>query len=86
MIIRTTKNFDKQYAKLDQKVKNQFKSRVELFKVSPYDPILRNHALKGNYLGYKSINVNGDVKALYTVEGDTVTIFAFVGTHSQLYR
>jgi addiction module RelE/StbE family toxin len=82
MIIQTTKNFDKQYSKLNVKVKGQFKNRIELFSVEPFDVILRNHALKGKYLGYRSIDINGDVRALYTVKGDIVIIFGFIGTHS----
>jgi addiction module RelE/StbE family toxin len=85
MIIETTKAFDKQYVKLNLKVKNAFKRRLELFKANPFDISLRNHALKGNYLGYRSIDVTGDVRALYTTQGDTIIIFGFIGTHSQLY-
>ena len=85
MNIQTTKTFDKQYSKLDIKIKNLFKNRIELFRVNPFDITLRNHALKGKYLGYRSIDVSGDVRALYTVKGDIVIIFGFIGTHSQLY-
>ena len=85
MVIDTTKAFDKQYAKLNVKVKDAFKSRVTIFKSNPFDIRLRNHALKGKYLGYRSIDITGDVRALYTVHGDTVFIFGFIGTHSQLY-
>ncbi len=85
MVIKTTKSFDKQYAKLNVKIKISFKGRVEIFKGNPFDARLRNHALKGKYLGYRSIDITGDVRALYTVRGDTVIIFGFIGTHSQLY-
>jgi len=85
MVIKTTKAFDKQYPKLNLKVKNSFKIRLELFKANPFDISLRNHALKGKYLGFRSIDVTGDVRALYTTQGDTVIIFGFIGTHSQLY-
>ena len=85
MNIKTSKSFNKQYSKLDLRVKQQFKQRVELFRASPFDETLRNHALKGKYLGYRSIDVNGDVRALYTVKGDTIIIFGFIGSHSQLY-
>jgi len=86
MIIETTKSFDKQYSKLNDKVKNSFKTRVEIFKNNPFDERLRNHALKGKYIGYRSIDVTGNVRALYTIEGDLVIIFGFIGTHSQLYK
>lgn len=85
MIIQTTRAFDKQYAKLNLKVKIAFKQRVEIFKSNPFDSRLRNHALKGKYLGYRSIDITGDMRALYTVKGSMIIIFAFVGTHSQLY-
>ncbi len=83
MVIETTKAFDKQYLKL--KLKLSFKRRVTLFKTNPFDVTLRNHALKGKYLGFRSIDITGDVRALYTTQGDTIIIFGFIGTHSQLY-
>ncbi len=85
MVIKTTKAFDKQYASLNPKAKTSFRKRLELFKANPFDVSLRNHALKGKYLGYRSIDVTGDVRALYTTQGNTVIIFGFIGTHSQLY-
>ena len=85
MNVQTTKDFDKQYSKLNPKIKNQFKSRLELFCTNPFDVSLRNHALKGKYLGYRSIDINGDVRELYTIKGNIVIIFGFIGTHSQLY-
>ena len=86
MIIETTKTFDKQYSKLNDKTKTIYKNRIVMFKNNPFDFRLRNHALKGRYLGYRSIDVTGDVRALYTVKGDIVIIFGFIGTHSQLYK
>jgi addiction module RelE/StbE family toxin len=85
MVIETTKGFDKQYSKINFKVKTAFKRRVELFKANLFDVSLRNHTLKGKYLGYRSIDITGDVRALYTTQGDTIIIFGFIGTHSQLY-
>lgn len=83
--IKTTKGFDKQYAKLTAKIREQFKVKLALFSTNPFDPALRNHPLKGKYLGYRSIDISGDVRALYTVKNDVVIIFGFIGTHSQLY-
>lgn len=85
MVIKTTKAFDKQYSRLNIKVKTSFKRRIELFKANPFEASLRNHGLKGKYLGYRSIDITGDVRALYTTQGDTIIIFGFIGTHSQLY-
>ena len=85
MIIQTTKSFDKQYSKLNAKIKDQFKNRIVIFKNDPFDVLLRNHAMKGTYLGYRSIDITGDVRTLYTVRGNTIVIFGFIGTHGQLY-
>jgi addiction module RelE/StbE family toxin len=85
VIIQTTKSFDKQYIKLSHKLQLRFKERLEVFYGDPFEPSLRNHPLKGKYLGYRSIDITGNVRALYTVKGDVVIIFGFIGTHSQLY-
>ena len=85
MIIETTKTFDKQYSKLSAKTKTIYKNRITIFKSNPFDFRLSNHALKGKYLGYRSIDITGDVRALYTVKGNLVIIFGLIGTHSQLY-
>lgn len=85
MVIENTKTFDKQYSKINLKVKLSFKRRITVFKTNPFEVSLRNHALKGKYLGFRSIDIIGDVRALYTTQGDTIIIFGFIGTHSQLY-
>lgn len=85
MVINTTKSFDKQYAKLSLKHKQKFKNRIEIFKINPFDQALRNHALKGKYSGYRSIDITGDIRALYTYKNDKIILFVFIGTHNQLY-
>lgn len=86
MRVDFSKRFRKQYHKLPQKTQKQFDGRVELFIRDPADPKLNVHSLKGKYTGYWSINVTGDVRALYVMHGSTVVIFAFIGSHSQLYE
>ena len=85
MTIRFTASCAKQHKKLSQKIQNKFDQRIFMFKTNPYDPILRNHALSGKYVGYHSINITGDLRALYYKEGNEIIIFGFIGTHSQLY-
>lgn len=84
MRIRTSRSFNKRYSRLNPKVKQQFKKRLNLFIASPFDAQLRNHPMKGAYKNYRSIDITGDFRALYSVE-DGVIIFNFIGTHSQLY-
>jgi len=52
---------------------------------NPYSRELRNHALQGKHKGYRSINVTGDVRAIYKhIDSDT-HYFVEIGTHSELY-
>jgi len=80
-----TKSFVKQFKKLREPQKQQFYERLDLFKKNPHDRTLRDHALKGKYTGYRSIDIENDLRALYYSEGDRIVIFAFIGSHSQLY-
>jgi addiction module RelE/StbE family toxin len=85
MIIKSTVIFKKQYQKLPPKFQTQFDTRLRLFISSPADERLRNHPLKGAFAGYWSINISGDLRALYRKDGEEIIIFALIGTHSQLY-
>lgn len=84
-----SKTFDKQLRKSPLKIKKAFRNRLELFLKQPFHPILNNHPLKGNLLGYRSINITGDWRALYSERSENrskVIIFEIIGTHSQLYK
>ncbi len=85
MQIDYTKRFKKQFSKLQLTQKNQFNNRVQLFIKNQADPILRVHPLKGRFAGYYSMNISGDLRALFYKEGEELVIFALIGTHSQLY-
>ena len=83
--IEFTKSFTKQFKKLRHNQQERFYERLEVFKKNPQDRVLRDHALQGKYQGYRSIDVEGDLRALYYVKGDVIVVFAIIGTHSQLY-
>jgi len=81
----TSKQFDKAYSKLPQKVKIKFKQRRDLFLENEFNPLLDNHPLAGEYGGFRSINITGDFRAIYYRLGGDVMVFVNIGTHSQLY-
>lgn len=85
MQIRFAKKFSKQYDKADHKIKTAFQNRLKLFLTNPFNPQLKNHALTGNFSGFRSINVTGDWRAIYS-EKNSMVIFEVLGTHSQLYK
>lgn len=80
-----TKGFIKQFKLLRPAQKQQFYDRLTLFEADPQTRVLNDHALKGKYVGYRSINISGDLRALYRIEGDHIIIFCVIGTHSTLY-
>jgi addiction module RelE/StbE family toxin len=85
MTIRYLPKFKKQYNKLPKKMQDQFDERVKLYAVDPTLPMLKVHPLKGEYKGYWSMSISGDMRALYVMDGDSIVIFALIGSHSQLY-
>ncbi len=84
MKISYSKNFIKQSKKLNPKLRIQLVQRITLFNNNPFDSKLRDHQLRGRYKQYRSIDITGDLRALYLLNGDEV-VFDIVGTHSQLY-
>lgn len=86
MKVDFTKTFLKQYDKQPSKIQNQFIARLTLFKKDQFHQLLNNHALSGKYQGFRSININGDYRALYKLQDNRLIIFAYIGSHSQLYK
>jgi len=86
--IKYTTRFRKQYAKADKKVKTAFAYALEVFLENPDELSLRDHPLRGQYSGYRSIDVSSDWRAIYkearTKDGITY-FFTTLGTHEQLY-
>ena len=86
MNINTSKLFDKQYDSLRQNEKQRFKRCVRIFRANPNDLQLRNHRLKGKWLGYRSISIGGDLRIHYREIDQKSVLFVTLGTHSQLYK
>lgn len=78
--------FRKQYKRLSQKTQAQVDARLVLFVEESYHPQLQNHKLHGEYAGYRSINVSGDLRVVYRMLGDEATLLFALGTHSELYE
>lgn len=86
MKIIVSKSFEKKYQKLRDSEKEKFKQRRDIFLANPFDPILNNHALKGKYKGYRTINIAGDLRALYEPLDKDTAHFILIDTHSNLYK
>jgi addiction module RelE/StbE family toxin len=84
MRIEFSKNFEKEYQKLPAKKQDKVDAAITLFMTDSDSRALRNHALKGEWLGHYSISAGGDLRLHFKLIGD-IALFVSVGTHSQLY-
>jgi len=84
MNVSYSKLFIKQAKKLTPELRAKLLERTAVFGENPLHPTLRNHALRGKFKDYRSINITGDVRAIY-LQRENEAVFDAVGTHSQLY-
>jgi mRNA-degrading endonuclease YafQ of YafQ-DinJ toxin-antitoxin module len=80
------KKFIKQFSKLPKKVQEHFYERLDLFKDDPFDPMLNNHELSGVLKNVRSINITGDIRAIYEQVGENRALFLKIGNHNNLYN
>ena len=85
MRVRFHHNFRRQYQRLRAGEQKRFKERRDLFLADPYHPLLNNHPLRGKYEGYRSINIGGDLRAVYKRLDHDSVLFTEIGPHHTLY-
>ena len=85
MKIEYSKSFQKRAATVDAKIYKKLRERLQIFGIIPFHPLLNNHALTGEYLGCRSINITGDWRAIYRTKNPNIAEFLKLGTHSELY-
>ncbi|MBI1857175.1 hypothetical protein HYS01_02790 [Candidatus Saccharibacteria bacterium] len=59
MNVRPQKSFNRQFSRLKSNQKQTATNRIKLFVINPYDA---QHPLKGEWHGYRSISVGGDLR------------------------
>ncbi len=79
------KNFTKKYEKLNQKTKDKFKEKRDIFLQNPFHPILQNHELHGKYKGCRSIKITADLRVIYETIKKDIILFLTIDSHSNLY-
>jgi addiction module RelE/StbE family toxin len=86
MFFHPTARYTKEFRLLSKRKQRKANERLEIFKINPFDRILNNHQLHGEYEGCRSINVTGSLRIIYKDIGDSNYILMDIGTHSQLYE
>ena len=79
------KKFKKTYNKLSGNLKQKTDERLVVFRQDQFDQILNNHPLSGKYNGCRSINISGDLRAIYKLIGENLAYFIEIGNHNKLY-
>ncbi|MBI5078256.1 MAG: type II toxin-antitoxin system mRNA interferase toxin, RelE/StbE family [Candidatus Yonathbacteria bacterium] len=85
MTITYGRVFKKMLRKQSKVIQEKFYERLALFIKNPHYPLLNNHALGGEWDGCRSINVTGDIRAVFEEIDDKHVEFADIGSHSELY-
>jgi len=80
----TSKQFDKNFSKLSKKTKEKAVKQFEFFLIDPMNQILNNHRLHGKWSKYRSINITGNIRAIY-IQDSEIARFIDIGSHSALY-
>lgn len=86
MIIIFHKFFQKKLKKRTEKERKRWKDRLRIFVSDQNDPILNNHALNGKYFGCRSVNVTGNLRAIYKIQDSNVALFIDIDNHPNLYK
>ncbi|MCL5746966.1 MAG: hypothetical protein M1277_01645 [Patescibacteria group bacterium] len=79
----------KKLKKLNVRTRKSFKERIEIFQLNPFDPILDNHPLERELIGYRSIDITTDYRAIFEElheGGERIYYFFLIGTHDELYK
>lgn len=87
--IEYTTRFKRQLNQASLEIKTAFKEARELFYDNQDHSSLRNHALRGKFAGFRSIDVTEDYRALFKIrktKTQTIITFYLLGTHKELYK
>lgn len=77
--------FKKMFKKLPVRLQDHFEERLIFFVENPYHPLLHNHSLHSPWIGCRSINITGDLRAVYEEISEDYVEFIAIGSHSELY-
>jgi mRNA-degrading endonuclease YafQ of YafQ-DinJ toxin-antitoxin module len=80
------RKFLKQQSKFSPSIQFHIQERIGLFIDTPSNPLLNTHALHHPYENCFSINISGNIRAVYELQENGDILFIRVGTHSELYK
>ena len=85
--ISYSNRFIKDFKNAPFKIRVVFKERLEIFIKDKFNPTLNNHRLNGKLAKYRSVNITGDWRAVFSENNkEEEVFFHLLGTHSKLYK
>lgn len=85
MNIKFHKKFHKALQKQPTSIQKKFFECLDIFVVDQFHYTLNNHALSGEFKGWRSINITGDIRVHFRESGSDI-ILMDIGSHSKLYK
>lgn len=73
------------FDKCSPNVQKKFRERITVFLTDKFAEELGNHALRGKHDGLRSINITGDIRAIYDQLDGAQVRFLAIGSHAQLH-
>lgn len=80
-----TKDFYKSLKKKDKFVQGKARERIRIFRGDPFNVLLDNHKLHGEYENRRSFNITGDYRIIFYYVNENTVCFTDIGTHPELY-
>lgn len=78
-----TDRFEKNYKKLNTKIKKQLKKKIEIMQDNPFHPSLRTKRIQGTNDLFE-FSVNMDVRVIWHYEDDKLILLLDIGHHDIL--
>lgn len=85
--IKYSTKFKKHYKKLNTKEQQETRAIIErLANDEPLEPKYKDHALKGDFLGFRECHIKPDLLLVYQKQDDKIILYCFdIGSHSELF-
>jgi len=73
--------FGREYKKLPMEVKEAAEEKEKLFRINPFDPMVKTHKLTGKLKDYWSFSVNSKYRIIFEFVKEDIVWFHSVGSH-----
>ncbi|ECL1917634.1 type II toxin-antitoxin system YafQ family toxin [Campylobacter jejuni] len=85
--IKYSSKFKKHYKKLNIKEQQEARAIIEsLANDESLEPKYKDHALKGDFLGFRECHIKPDLLLIYQKQDDEIILYCLdIGSHSELF-